>query len=574
MKHIVAFFCVFYIFSGLVFSQQSLIKPDLHPPLEIPLYLSGTFGELRSDHFHAGVDLRTQTVEGHKVLAVDDGYVSRIAISTGGYGKALYITHPSTGLTSVYGHLQRFNKEIGEYVKAKQYALQSFQVNLFPEAARLVVKKGELIALSGNTGSSGGPHLHFEIRDTPSQQIMNPLSFGLKIKDYIRPKIVEIAVYPENDSAFILGENKRYISSVAGWGEQHRLPANEPLTVWGELSFGINTYDTHNDTPNKNGVYSIELMIDSTIVFSMAMDRFSFDETLYINSLIDYGYYIQNNTRFIRTKIDPLNKLSLYGDMPHTGSYSFMEEREYTGCYTVTDHHGNISKLPFTLVAQKPLIDTADTEVATDSTVLVQASEGYSYKEQSFSYSIPARALYKDERLTQYKIRQNTYLSDVICIGDEKIPLHKAIQLHINIPELSLPEEKLLVVSLKNDKPPVPLGVKIENGTISLKTRKFGCFAIMADTLPPQIRQKNAFQDTLTDSVTLLRFEIEDELSGIGSYRAELNDNWLLMEYDPKTKTLFYEVDERLTKGKNTFKLIVTDKQGNASVFRKTFIKL
>lgn len=573
MKQLLVYLALGLLFLQPNYAQQKSARIEIHPPLDIPLYMSGTFAELRSNHFHAGVDLRTQTVEGHNVRAIDDGYVSRIVVSPTGYGKAIYITHPATGLMSVYGHLQQFNKEIGEYVKGRQYAQKSFKVNLFPEAGMLKVNKGDLIGLSGNTGSSGGPHLHFEIRDGRTQETLNPLKFGLKIKDFVRPNIFRLAVYPEDESARISAKNTPLILPVEGWGEQHRVNENQPISAWGELSFGISTHDTHNDTPNKNGVYSIEMLVDEVKVFSYTANRFAFDESRYINSMIDYGFFIRNKSRIIRTKIDPFNKLRMYGDMESKGSFVVDEERTYKAEFIVTDYHGNISKLPFTIQGKRPEF-MEGALVLSEKPNSVIAGRAHAIQSDNYAFNLPADALYKDEVISHNTKADRRFLTDLACIGSDEIPLHKAMRLEIPLPETTIPNSKLLAVRISRDNKPIAAGGKQEGRQLVVSTTNFGCFAIAADTIAPTIRAKNVLNGTISAELRRISFEIDDNLSGIDSYVGELNGQWVLMEYDPKTKSLFYEIDERLKSGENSFKLIVTDKQANRNVFTKTYTKL
>jgi hypothetical protein len=324
-------------------------QPAYRPPLDIPLLLSGTFAELRSDHFHSGVDFRTQGVEGHKIFAIEDGYVSRVAVAPGGFGKAIYVDHPSTGHTSVYAHLQRFHGKLADYVKSEQYQAQNFTVNLLPEAGRFPVKKGDIIGFSGNSGSSGGPHLHFEIRDSRSQWPLNPAQFGFPIQDNIKPSITKLMVYPANEQARVNGYAKMQLYEVQGTGENHYLRDKAEVKAQGAISFGISTFDMHNGTPNKNGVYSVELFVDAIKVFHFAADRFSFDETRYINSMIDYSYLKKHHSRLIRTAKDPLNKLSMADYGLNNGVLLVTDTALHQALFRVTDHFGNISLLRFSI---------------------------------------------------------------------------------------------------------------------------------------------------------------------------------------------------------------------------------
>ncbi|MFA7301975.1 MAG: M23 family metallopeptidase, partial [Candidatus Shapirobacteria bacterium] len=283
---------LFFLSPFIPVAQQTYSEP-FAPPLDIPLYLSGTFGELRPNHFHAGIDIKTQGREGQNVRAIEDGWVSRIKISPGGYGKALYITHPN-GFVSVYGHLQRYGDSIQRYVKEIQYSRESFEVEIFPNEHELPVKKGDLVAYSGNTGGSMGPHLHFEIRDEATQYSLNPLLFtSIKVKDFYRPQILNMAVYPVDTNSFVNGKQETAFLEVTGWGDQHKLKSQRPVKVSGRVSFGIVAHDLMNEIPNKNGVFEVKLLDDTTQIFGLMLDKLSFATARYINSLIDYGTSVE-----------------------------------------------------------------------------------------------------------------------------------------------------------------------------------------------------------------------------------------------------------------------------------------
>jgi murein DD-endopeptidase MepM/ murein hydrolase activator NlpD len=560
------FFLSLFIIFQTGKAQQTNQKPDFRAPMDLPIFLSGTFGELRSDHFHSGIDIRTQSVEGHPVFAIEDGFVNRVAVSAVGFGKAVYLSHPKTGHISVYAHLQKFNFEIGDYVKSQQYKNESFPVNLFPESNLLSVKKGDLIGFAGNSGSSGGPHLHFEIRDAATQEVLNPLEFGFKTKDFIRPNINRLAVYPESNEARVNGRNVAAFLEVQGWGESHRIQDNAVVKAFGEVSFGITTYDTHNDTPNKNGVYSIELFIDSVKVFGFKANRFSFDETRYINSMIDYGFLVRNKSRIIRTKIDPLNKLSLYEGMKGSGTFFVEKDKKYNAVYIVSDFHGNISKLPFVITGELPKIN--GTSATNDSTGdSVEAKNEHRVKSLNYEAIFPAEAFYRDEKIVHKAEKNTRFLSDIITIGNNQIPVHKNYRLAIKPNSNVISTEKLLIVRIEKDNNLSAIGGKPEKGMLAANTRSLGDFAITADTTKPLIKALNFKNGSIADTLKSLRIEISDDLSGIESIKPSLNGKWLLMDYDAKNKLLIYEIDERLIIGENIFKLIVTDKCNNLTSF-------
>ena len=325
--------------------------------MDIRLLLSGTFGEIRANHFHSGIDIKTGGVEGAAVYAIADGYVSRIKVSAFGYGKAIYVTHPN-GYVSVYGHLNRYNKTIGDYVRSEQYRQENFEIELFPAEGTLPVRKGEIIAYSGNSGSSGGPHLHFEIRDGATQKIINPLLFGYEVKDIYKPKITSIKIYPEDASSRVNGSGKSIRYLVEGWGTEHRLANSPVIRLSGNISFAIQVHDQQNDTDNKNGPYSVTLFIDSVEVFRFKMEIFAFDETRYVNSMLDYEEYVRNNVRLQRTKIDPGNKLGIYDEVMNKGVFRFNDTLTHLLRYEVSDVAGNIASLSFRVNLKKSRVQS------------------------------------------------------------------------------------------------------------------------------------------------------------------------------------------------------------------------
>lgn len=549
-------------------AAQSNTKGSYRPPMDIPLFLSGTFAELRSGHFHSGVDFRTQGSEGHKVFAIEDGYVSRIAVSPTGFGKAVYINHPKTGHTSVYAHLQRFHGEVATYVKEQQYVSERFAVNLSPEAGKFTVKKGELIGFSGNSGSSGGPHLHFEIRDAATQHPLNPLHFGFQVKDYIRPSIIRLAVYPVSAGATIDGQSQYKVFEVQGWGEQHRVKDHALIKASGEIAFGISTHDTHNDTPHRNGVYAIDLHIDSIPVFSFRADRFSFDETRYINSYIDYAHFVNHKQRIIRSEVDKMNRLGLYHGPKSKGTFTVETGKTHQGEYVVTDNHGNVSRLPFSIQGVEAAEVSAKIETLKEGGQQISAGNAVQLKSETYSADFAANAFYRDIRLHHFAKADSSKLSDVVHLGDPGIPVHSYFDLGIRPYPSPIATDKLLIAYLEEGKEPSSIGGEWKNNQLLARARALGKYVVMADTTKPVIRALNFKNGADISLLKQLRIEIKDDLSGIDSYRPTLNGQWILMEYDPKNNLLFYEVDERMQKGSNQFEIVVKDKCGNMNSYR------
>ncbi|MGA2822054.1 MAG: M23 family metallopeptidase, partial [Bacteroidales bacterium] len=312
MKNLVLFFALIL---GIILPGQSQSprypKNYFRSPVDFPIMLAGGFGDVRQNHFHSGIDIRTGGEEGKPVYATADGYISRINISSTGFGKALYITHPN-GFTSVYGHLKKLNGVIGNWIREQQYKKESFEIDIPVDAGVLKVKKGDIIAYSGNTGLSEGPHLHFEIRDAATQEIINPLLFGLPFKDSTPPKIYNVRIYPFDENSMVNFSGNPVTLIVNGSGNNCKVSSKDTVRVSGNIIFGIQALDFSNDTGSRDGITSIELFVDTVCYFSQKIERFAFAETRYANSVLDYPQVVKNGQRIMRSYIAPNNKLSMY----------------------------------------------------------------------------------------------------------------------------------------------------------------------------------------------------------------------------------------------------------------------
>lgn len=576
LRYIFFFFVLIFAFSYQGFAQKNYPTDYFRPPLDIRLLLSGTFGELRANHFHSGIDIKTNGVEGAVVYAIADGYVSRIKVSAFGFGKTLYVTHPN-GYVSVYAHLNRYNKAIGEYVRKEHYRQESFEIELFPSAGELPVRKGDIIAYSGNSGSSGGPHLHFEIRDGASQKPVNPLLFGIQVKDLIRPRITRLKVYAEDENARINGLNKSISLPVEGWGEEHRINVSQTLRLSGNISFALQVNDQQNDTDNKNGAYSVALYIDEEPVYGHRMETFSFDETRYVNSLIDYSEFVKNDVRLQRTKIDPGNRLSIYVEPANQGVFLFDDTLRHVITYEVKDVTGNTAILSFQVKSEKPV-----TTISKQPSTLNPQSSTFNYntanhfENGSVILDAPAGDFYDSFPFRYDSARRipNTF-SPVHRIHDKYTPVHDYINLSlkpVNLPEGLRP--KAVVVKIKDDGNGYTAagGNWENNGYVTTRIREFGDYSIAVDTIPPNIKAVQPELFAKLAGQKYVKLVISDELSGIASYRGTLNGKWVLMDYDAKNKLLVYTIDASLLPGKNTFMLEVRDGKNNRSIFAATFI--
>ncbi len=548
--------------SKLLLGQKESF-PQYPNPVKIPVSLSATFGELRSNAFHAGVDIRTQGVEGKEVFAVADGYVSRIGVSPYGYGKVLYITH-NDGFTSVYAHLLKFNKRINDFVKEKQYEGESFAQNIILDKNQFPIKRGDYLGFTGNSGSSGGPHLHYEIRYTKTQEPVNPMYFGLKIKDTKKPTIKGLAIYPLENSIVNNSDTALYlkVNNLNGTFalENHVFKAN------GEISFGINVYDQADGANNKNGAYSVELYANEKLIFSIISDKYSYNETRYINSLIDYSYYVKNNERYIRTEIDEFNKLDLYCEKNGVVTVNHGDTIEMS--FVIKDYNKNKSKLNFTLIGtEKPEFEPK--EMLPRSYYRIYNGESAKIYLDGFESEIPELAFYRNVSIkaTQIDTMGNIASAFAYRLGNEEIPLHKRIVIRLK-PKEEFKDDTLLYVASVNRKGKLSfLGNKSVDGFIEAQTNVLGTYVIAKDDVKPTIKPLNFKNKGCVSENWSLRVEIDDKETGISKYAMYINDIWVLADYDAKNKLLMYQIDHHLKSGSNKLKVVVTDMVGNESVY-------
>jgi len=551
-------------------SQSAPSNINFRDPVDIPMRLSGTFGELRSGHFHAGIDIKTYEQTGKAVRMIADGHISRIKIRSGGYGKALYVTH-NNGYTSVFAHLKTFNRTINKYIRKLQLKKKSYEIDVAVPEYRLYYKKGDIIAYTGNSGYSMGPHLHFEIRETRNQKPVNPLYFGFDIKDDIPPTLQGLKVYQNENTLAHSSENEYDLELQNG---KYRLKTeNDTLQVKGKVSFGIRAFDKLNDTPNPDGVYKIRLLKNDTAVFTWTADRFSFYETRYINSFIDYGEYVASGKRYARTTVDPYNRLSMYEISKDQGQYNIPADSVVRFEYQVSDYFGNTSSIGFSIQGSAALAeDSSEFIPAGDSTIL-KPTEKYDFTLDELSVVFPRRSVYRNTILhVDKKMPDSIIPYPLYSIGNEKEPVHKYFTLKCDNHSVSDSLLKKAVWGRYDDEDGFkPISSQKQGSYLVGVTRKFGLYSIKIDTVAPSVELMGFKEgDTISKNQQAeLAFKIKDELSGISDYDVYINDNWVIAAYDAKNDVLTYHFDEFLELGKNTIKLRIEDLKSN--IHEKSF---
>ncbi|MDR2284888.1 MAG: M23 family metallopeptidase [Sphingobacterium sp.] len=536
-------------------------------PLNIAMDASGTFGELRSTHFHAGDDYRTQQRTGLPLHAAAEGYVSRVRVQIGGGGNSVYIDHPN-GYTSVYLHMEDFNEVLTNIVRAEQYKQQRFDVDITLNRNQVVMSKGLLIGRAGNSGGSGGPHLHFEIRDTKSQNPLNPQLFGLKFADNFKPTINSIMLYDLNNSLFNENTPRKSLAVKAVRAGEYTLTQSAPLLVDGQFGLGISAVDRHRAGGFQNGVYSIELLIDGKAVSTVVFEELDFNSSRGIHSYIDYPYWKKTKVKIQKSFKDPGNPIEIFKTLPEKRGFELQEKKVYDAKYVVKDIAGNSSELNFKIESTG---STKRAPYKATGTQFFKYDKVNSFERNDVKVNIPVKVLYDDLDF-EYGTAPtpaNGY-SIVHKIHNNLIPVFQSYNLAIK--PTTLPthlQNKALIASLENGAE----GGSFENGWVSVNTRNFGNFYVVVDTIAPVITPRNLTSGKNVAAQRKIDFTITDNLSGIQSFNGYIDGKWVLMEYDSKNRHLWHTFDPSLTKGTHSFKLVVRDWKDNEKVYEASFIK-
>lgn len=549
-----------FLFAGI--TNNTAEAQQLRKPMDIPVLLSGNFGELRSNHFHSGIDFKTQGVEGKPIHSVQDGYVSRISVSPWGYGNGLYITHPD-GTTTVYGHLQKFSQKITAYLKEKQYEQESFNVNLSLTPDELPVKEGELVALSGNTGSSGGPHLHFEVRDTETEEPMDPIEYYKDlIKDTQAPKIQGIMVYSMPGKGVVNGSRRKLeLKPVTAKNGKQTLTGK--IEAWGEIGLAVKGYDYMDNTSNIYGIKDITLTADSQVIFHSNLDRFAFDESRYLNSFTDFEEWKEHRSFYIKSFVDPGNRLRFIESL-NRGILTIDEPRTYHLTYQLADAFGNTTQLSIRIEGKEQPIP----EIDTDNTELFHWWSDNRFGAKGIRLAIPKGNLY-DDLYFLYSVKEDsTALGATHILHNKPVAFHKSAKLSLRLQTDTLENKQQYgIVRLQNGRRSWTGGV-YRNGWVDADIKETGSYTLGQDLVPPTITPLNPATWVSKQAIAL---RLSDNLSGVQTYRGEIDGQYVLFEMNSKSVITYHFDKERLARGKHTLKLVVTDACGNQSTYTYPF---
>lgn len=542
--------------------------------MDLPIEVAGNFMELRTNHFHSGLDMKTNGRIGQPVMAVAQGWVSRIKVSPWGYGKAVYVDHPS-GYTTVYGHLDRLNGAIARKLLEIQYTNRSFSVDQYFKPGELPVAQGEIIAYSGNTGGSSAPHLHFEVRRTSDQHALDPQTYGMHAPDTVRPAISGLRAYPLDS----LSQTGPYPAGYAGFAtvqlndSTYGLKSGAKVSVLGTVGLALNVTDRYSNSSNTCGIGALRVTVDGKVITDIHLDEVDFGLQRYANAYMDYGLYKDKDMYYNRCYKLPNNKLDLYGKALEPGRIAAVPGKDQTVEMVATDRADNRSTLRFTLhgataeeAAKWPLPAQQGQFCQYDQTNVV--------KLEGMQFSLPPNALYDNTRLTSSRNAAPAHaLAPLYKVQDEFTPVQLACQLGIAVDKGFTADQasKLLLVRMVKGKPVAEGGTYAE-GWVTGSVRNLGAFTVMMDTTPPLLTPIG-----LSDNMKGrkgFKVKVRDNLSGIDQYVGTLDGKWVLLEYEPKTSMLEHAFDSYSDlPGEHEFRLEVTDGRGNKSTLVRKFAR-
>ena len=582
LKHF--FFSLFITLNIVGISQEKKAfnyGMDLGLPIKIDMILAGNFCEMRSNHFHTGIDIKTNKKEGYRLYAIADGYISRIKISPWGYGKAIYIQH-NNGLTSVYAHCSDFPPLLDSLIYTIQKSQESAMIDEEILALKIPVKRGDIVAFSGNSGSSSAPHLHFEIRETKTEHAINPLLFDCyrsKIKDSTPPEIRGIKLYALTSDGYMIPGQSIYLSTQTK-GKQATINNGKPINIDtiftdnSQLGIGVYAIDKLDAAYNNCGIYSSKVFTSNNLIHHQEINYMDFDVNRYLNTHKDYFAFKHLRQHIHKQFTTTINPLPIY---PLNNGMISWDDLESNIKLLIKDVHGNSSEISFKL-------DKSENAVAKANPFL---EHQYYYPDRinsinldGFEVLIETKQFYEplEKKVSVEKNKNQSFLSDIFHVFEYDIPVQSGINMRIKIPieHQKLPVTKMGIALLDNKERIYFQGGFHENGWITHKIRHFGKMTLMIDTIAPIIEPLDYKNNQNITKYSTLEFKISDNLAGISNYKAYINDEWVLAYYDRVKKRYIIPLDKRskkhLKKGSNTLVIKARDKVKNTSEQTVTLI--
>jgi hypothetical protein len=550
IKHLVKF--ILLISSSISYSQSTI------SPLEIPLNLSGTFGELRNTHFHTGIDIKTKGKQGLKVRSIKNGDLVRVRVNKGGYGKSLYIKH-TDGTTSVYAHLKKFSKKIETYVKMIQYKKKSYEIQDFPEAGVISFNARELIGFSGNTGGSSGPHLHFEIRSSETNNPLNPIKFGLNIIDTIKPKVNGLylyKVYKDGKYDFLKKIEIKKINDGSY--------VASTINYTGSLGIGLSYFDRQDQSYSKNGVYSLDFNLNNNPTFNYKMDELSFNDKRHLKLLIDLEKWNLEKNKIQKLFTHPKSKYSFISNSNSYGVFTILDNESSTGSIKIIDFKGNRTdiKLKFEGIIKDSLKNISNKNT-------INPDYEYNIDLDGISVKFLKNSFYNPINLN---IKSN---NDTLYLGENIHPLNKSFEINFLITNNdSVTLKKGFISKINKHGKPLFLKTRKVDSLWTVKVSELGKYSLSIDTIPPIIKPLNFKKNEWVSSLKFLKLKVKDDLSGIKSVEGSINGSWVLFEHEPKNSIITYNFsDLYFPNGKHILKIKVEDLNGNESQYETVFFK-
>lgn len=536
------------VLGGMLSAQaQHVQESKFCSPFDFPILLSANFGELRPNHFHNGLDIKTQGVTGKPIHCIADGYVSRVAVLHGGYGQAIYVTHPN-GLTSVYGHVISFAKNIQACVRQYQYAHETFVCDLKFQPGQFPVKKGDIIALSGNEGASAGPHLHLELRRTETGEYIDPMPyFKHLLKDSKAPVGSLIGIYPIQGKGVVNGASHKKLLAIGN--------LKQPVHAWGEIYTGISAKDYMDGTSNFYGVHSVTLYVDSVQVFNSTTDKVLPDENRMINGFTDYEELTRTRRLIMRSYKLPGNRLRLLHTNENRGAVTIDEERDYHFRYVLEDNFGNRRTYQFIVKGKRQDIP----EYKPEANEMLYWNRTNVIQKPGMELVVPRYHVYENVPLRTDMRGDSSRIAFDYILDAGRTPIHSYCDLSIGLRHMPVADTTKYYIVQKAGKWRSSMGGKYASGWIKTRVRSLGTFSVDVDTIAPQITPIGQGGWRTSRNI---RFRIKDMESGIGSYKVYIDGKFVL--FGLKKGILVTQDPEKVKKGvPHKLEVTVTDQCGN-----------